>query len=509
MKTNMIQYFQETISNYAERIALVHGEERISFQELDRKCRNFAKAILEKNVDIINRPIAIYLPKSISCIIADIGTIYSGNAYMNLDVKTPETRIRNIAEQIKPAYVITDQSRKADFLKSDYEVLYIEDLLLEKEERDTVLLERLSRAIDTDPLCVINTSGSTGIPKGVVLNHRSFKDYTEWAIRAVDFGEHAIVGSLSPIVFDHFSFEVCLLMVKGVTLVILEESMSAFPIKLLEQMKKENVTFIFWVPTIMVNIANMNLLEKIELPTLKMVWFAGEVFPTRQFNYWRNHLPDVKFVNLYGPAECTVDCIYYIVERELSDDEPIPIGFPCRNTDILLLKEDNSLAAQGEEGEICVRGTSLAMGYYRSPEKTAAAFVQNPLNDAYPELIYRTGDIAYMNDRGEYVFKGRKDTLIKHMGYRIELSELEHIAGFALEEIQNCCVLYHAETKEIVLVYESQEELKPAAVRKELAQHCPKYMIPVKYIRMESLPMNTNGKVDRLKVQNLIWEEGR
>lgn len=506
MKTNIIHYFQETVNSYPERTALVDGEMRISFGGLDQKCRNLAKVIAARGQSVINRPIAIYLPKSIECIIADIGVIYSGNAYMNLDIKTPDTRIRNIVEQIQPAYIITDRIRNIDFLKPDNEILYVEDLVCNDGESDTNLSDRLDMIIDTDPLCIINTSGSTGTPKGVVLNHRSFKDYTEWAINTVDFGEHAIVGSLSPIVFDHFSFEVCLLMVKGVTLVILEEAMAAFPIKLLEQMKKENVTFIFWVPTIMVNIANMNLLEKVQLPTLKMVWFAGEVFPTRQFNYWRSHLPNVKFVNLYGPAECTVDCIYYMVDRDLPDDEPIPIGFPCRNTDILLLKEDDTLADQGEEGEICVRGTSLAMGYYRNPEKTAAAFVQNPLNDAYPERIYRTGDIAYVNDRGEYVFKGRKDTLIKHMGYRIELSELEHIAGFALQdEIQNCCVLYHAETKEIVLVYEAQEELKPAVARRKLAEHCPKYMIPVKYERMESLPMNTNGKVDRLKVRAMIW----
>lgn len=506
MKTNIIHYFQETVNSYPERTALVDGEMRISFGGLDQKCRNLAKAIAARGQSVINRPIAIYLPKSIECIIADIGVIYSGNAYMNLDIKTPDTRIRNIVEQIQPTYIITDRIRNIDFLKPDNEILYVEDLVCNDRESDINLSDRLDMIIDTDPLCIINTSGSTGTPKGVVLNHRSFIDFTEWAIDTLDIGQHEVIGSLSPAVFDIYSFELCMMMAKGSTITILSESMSAFPVRLLEQMEELSVTFIFWVPTIMVNIANSDLLRNFALPSLKTIWFAGEVFPTRAFNYWKRHLPDVKFVNLYGPIEITLDCIYYIVDRELSDDEPIPIGFPCHNTDILLLKEDNTLAAQGEEGEICVRGTSLAMGYYRNPEKTAAAFVQNPLNDAYPERIYRTGDIAYVNDRGEYVFKGRKDTLIKHMGYRIELSELEHIAGFVLEEeIQNCCVLYHAETKEIVLVYEAQEELKPAVARRKLAEHCPKYMIPVKYERMESLPMNTNGKVDRLKVRAMIW----
>lgn len=509
MKTNMVQYLQDTVDTYPDRFAVIEGDEKINFRELDQRCRNFAKAILEKDPTIMNYPIAVYLPKSIDCVVADVGTLYSGNMYMNLDVKTPVLRIRNIVEQMKPAYIITDEKQKLDISGLNVKILYIKDLLLDDTRDNQIIKRRLDRIIDTDPLCIINTSGSTGVPKGVVLNHKSFIDFIEWAISTLKIGDREIIGSLSPAVFDIYSFELCMLMAKGSTIVILPEGMSAFPARLLEQMELLRVTFIFWVPTIMVNIANIDLLSNFMLSSLRTIWFAGEVFPTKAFNYWREHLPDAKFVNLYGPIEITLDCIYYIVERRLSDDEPIPIGFPCRNTDILLLKEDDTLAAQGEEGEICVRGTSLAMGYYRNPEKTAAAFMQNPLNDAYPELIYRTGDIAYMNDRGEYVFKGRKDTLIKHMGYRIELSELEHIVGFAIAEIQNCCVLYHAATKEIVLVYEAQEELKSADMRRQLAQHCPKYMIPVKYIRLGSLPMNTNGKVDRLKVRNLIWEEGK
>lgn len=505
MKTNMIQYFRETVHKYPDRTAVVDGDDRINYREFDESCRRFATGLIARDSDMLNRPVAIYLPKSINCITADIGCVYSGNPYMNLDVKTPEARILNIVKQIEPAYVIADKSRNVDFFEGHAEVLFIEDLLGTKPEGEEELAERLETIIDTDLLCIINTSGSTGTPKGVALNHRSFKDYTEWAVNNLPFKDDEIIGSLSPIVFDHFSFELCLLMVKGVTFVILSEAMSAFPARLLEQMQRENVSFIFWVPTIMVNIANMDLLSKIKLPTLKMVWFAGEVFPTRQFNYWKRSLPDVTFVNLYGPAEGTVDVLFYKVERELSDEEPVPIGHPCRNTDILLLKEDDTSAKQGEEGEICIRGTSLSMGYYKNPEKTAAVFVQNPLNDAYPELIYRTGDVAYVNERGEYIFKGRKDTLIKHMGYRIELSELEHIASYALEEIKNCCVLYHFDRKEIVLVYESDEELKAADVRRKLAVFCPKYMIPVKYERIEQLPMNTNGKVDRLKVRELVW----
>ena len=242
---------------------------------------------------------------------------------------------------------------------------------------DEVILEaNLRKLIDTDPLCIINTSGSTGTPKGVVLNHKSFIDFTEWALDVFNFLENEIIGSLSPLVFDIYSFELCLLMAKGNTIVVIPEQLSAFPASILQILEKHKVTFLFWVPTIMVNIANMDLLSTIKLPDLKTVWFAGEVFPTKQFNYWKKQLPNVLFANLYGPIEITLDCTYYIVDRDIKDEEPIPIGFPCRNTDVLILNESNKLVTEvDEEGELCVRGTSLAMGYYNNPEKTAIAML--------------------------------------------------------------------------------------------------------------------------------------
>ena len=506
MIVNVIEYLRNTIETYPDRTAVIEGERRISFAELDDRCRRLASCLYRKDRTLVNRPVAVYLPKNIECVVSDIGILYSGNAYMNLDVKAPEHRIQNTLEQIRPACIITDRKHGRDVPQGHGTILYLEDLEAEAPEPEDpkTLMQRLSHLIDTDPLCIINTSGSTGIPKGVILNHRSFIDFTEWAVETLQIGEAETVGSLSPAVFDIYSFELCMLMARGSTILLLPEAMSAFPAKLLQEMKANGVSFIFWVPTIMVNIANMDLLSRIHLPDLRTVWFAGEVFPTKSFNYWKRHLRETTFVNLYGPIEITLDCTYYIVDGELPEEEPIPIGFPCRNTDILLLKEDDTPAAPGEEGEICVRGTSLAMGYYRNSEKTAAAFVQNPLNHSYPELIYRTGDMAYLNEAGAYVFKGRRDTLIKHMGYRIELSELEHIAGYALEEIENCCVLYDAGAKEIILVYEAGEEMEPARLRKSLARHCPKYMLPVTYIRLAKLPVNTNGKVDRLKTREII-----
>jgi amino acid adenylation domain-containing protein len=426
---------------------------------------------------------------------------------MNLDIKTPSNRINNIVSLINPRIIITNSKNLflLENIANNYQIINIDNVDLNRNNIiNEITFRKYENLIDTDPYCLINTSGSTGTPKGVVLNHRSFIDFIERSFEIFNISNSEIIGSLSPLVFDIYSFELCMLMAKGSTLFLVPDHLSAFPVKILELLKQHKVSFIFWVPTIMVNIANMNLLQSVPLTDLKVVWFAGEVFPTKQFNYWKRLLPQTLFANLYGPIEITLDCTYFIVNRDIPDDEPLPIGIPYRNTDILILNDKDELISEGEEGELCVRGTSLAMGYYNNPEKTAAAFVQNPLNKFYPEIIYRTGDIVAKNSFGEMVFKGRKDSLIKHLGYRIELGEIEHVIVNTLKIANNGCVVYQTQRKEITLFYESPTEISPAEFRKQIATILPKYMIPTVYIRLDEMPRNTNGKIDRLLLKNQI-----
>nr|WP_315149728.1 amino acid adenylation domain-containing protein [uncultured Flavobacterium sp.] len=505
MQKNILEFFLKTVQKTPLKCAVIEGPNSISFEELDRKSKLLAQLIIEKN-DCLNQPIAVFLPKTIDSVISDIAITYSGNIYMNLDIKTPAERIKNIVELIQPQFIITntENSSLINAIGAEDLIINIDEIDFDASADTKFLLDRMERLIDTDPLCIINTSGSTGTPKGVVLNHKSFIDFTEWSLDTFTFTEQEIIGSLSPLVFDIYSFELCMLMAKGSTLVLIPDSLSAFPIKILNLLEEHKVTFLFWVPTIMVNIANMNLLESINLPSLSTVWFAGEVFPTKQFNYWKRQLPQTLFANLYGPIEITLDCTYFIVNRAISDDEPLPIGIPCRNTDILILNDADLPIQGGEEGELCVRGTSLAMGYYNNPEKTAEAFVQNPLNTSYPEIIYRTGDIVSLNSLGEIVFKGRKDSLVKHLGYRIELGEIEHVIVNTLKLAKNGCVVYNSSKKEITLFYESETAIPAALFRKQITTILPKYMVPTVYIKMEELPRNTNGKIDRLKLKNLV-----
>lgn len=485
------------------KIAVSSGDEKITFKKLDKESQFLANIIFNKTKSN-NKVIGVFLPKSIEVILSNIAITFSGNAYMNIDVLLPIERLRSIFDVINPVLIISN-SENIQLIKEIDPSLEILNIDLKSNFSPENHLEKInSKIIDTDPYCIINTSGSTGTPKGVVLNHRSFRDFGDWATESFNFSESDIIGSLSPVVFDIYSFELWLLMTKGASIILIPHSLSSFPIKILELLKQTNVSFIFWVPTIMATISNLDLLSKITLNKLRLVWFAGEVFPTIHFNYWRKNLSITEFVNLYGPIEITLDCIFYKVNRDFKDNEPLPIGTPCKNTDVLILNNDLKPVRIGEEGELYVRGTSLAMGYYNNRNKTNAAFIQNPLNSSYPELIYKTGDIVYQNSNSEIIFVGRKDTLIKHLGYRIELGEIEHILINKLKLVKNGCVIYDKDKKQIIVIYEAQDKIPDLIFIESFKNYLPKYMLPSKFIKIKELPTNVNGKIDRLFVKKKI-----
>jgi non-ribosomal peptide synthetase component F len=291
----------------------------------------------------------------------------------------------------------------------------------------------------------------------------------------------------------------------GASLYIIPERHLAFPFRLMQYVTEHQINFLFWLPSALIYVANQNALETLDMSCLHKVLFCGEVMPNKQLNYWRRHVSHAIFANLYGPTEITDVCAYYVIDRPFTDDEPLPIGFPCENTDILLLDENNTLVTTPDvQGEICVRGSSLSPGYWNAPEKTSEVFCQNPLNPHYPESIYRTGDIAHYNDRGEIMFDGRKDFQIKHKGFRIELGEIENAAG-SLDNIHTVSADYDNKNQKIVLFYSGHLEEKK--LRAALSELLPKYMLPARYIHLDRFPYNDNGKIDRKALRTKYIQE--
>ncbi len=498
VRYNIIGYIEDTVSRFPEKTAILEGEKRISFRELKLNAMIVACFIIGKG--ICNSPVAVFLPKGISAVISFLSASYSGNFYVPLDVKSPLARIESIMNVLKPGIVITDRKNIDALSQLNVGPVVTIEELLEEGDVDYVGVSRLmERVIDTDPLYVIFTSGSTGTPKGVVVSHRSVIDYIDWAVGTFNITDDEVIGNQAPFYFDNSVLDIYLMYATGATLVIVPESLYIFPARLADFLNEYKVSFVFWVPFVLINMANFEILENKPLKYIKKVLFAGDVMPNKHLNYWRRYMPWCLFANLYGPTEITVDCTYYIVDRYFDDSEALPIGYPCRNSDVIILNAENKRAEKGETGELCVRGSSLALGYYGEWEKTREAFVQNPLNVFYPEKIYRTGDMVYVNEFGEIIFVGRKDFQIKHNGYRIELGEIEN-AAFATRLLNNACAVYDFSKKRIVLFYENDMDVNLSQLRIVMQKFIPKYMVPGEFMRLDKMPVNANGKTDRLRL---------
>lgn len=503
MLINVLDYLEQTAERIPEHTAVSDRTGSLTFAELRHRARFLAMRISSSTASR-NLPIAVYLPKSKECVVVFAAILYSGNCYSPLDVKSPSQRVANVLATLCPQLVITDRAHAGELLSVGIAaklLLYIDPETASNSSGEISFQSNIS----TDPAYIIHTSGSTGVPKGVVVSHGSIIDYIEWARDCYSVTDRDRIGNQAPFYFDNSVLDIYLAFSTGAELIIIPEDFFSFPMKLMEYVRDEEITFIFWVPSLMASVANMDILSHISVPALRKILFAGEVTQNRHLNYWRRSFPDALFSNLYGPTEITVDCTYYIVDREFSDDEPLPIGLPCRNTSIIILNDKNEPCMAGERGELCVRGSSLAMGYWNDPEKTARAFVQNPLNNRYSELIYRTGDLVYRNERDEIMFVGRTDYQIKHLGYRIELPEIEHQV-LSLDGIANACVLYDQPAKQITLFYETHRgaNVTSAVIRTKLAEVLPKYMLPTAFHQMQELPRNPNGKIDRNGLTDLL-----
>ena len=499
MQNNVLEYLENIVGRVPDKTAYADEREGASFSEVYDKSRSIGTFLQQKGH--YKEPIVVFMGKHPSAIITFYGVIYSGCFYVPIDEEMPRHRIELIFKSINPKALICDNETINTINEFDYKgKVYLYDEAIKTVCDDHALSLIRDRQIDTDPIYIVFTSGSTGIPKGVVACHRSVIDYIENMSEVLRISEDTVFGNQTPLYVDACLKELYPTLKYGATTYIIPKSLFMFPLKLVEFLNEKKINTICWVVSALTMISAFGTFEKTVPEYLHTIAFGSEVFPIKQFNLWRKYLPNARFINLYGPTECTGMSCYYEVDRDFELDEAIPIGRPFRNTDIILLNEDNKQAKQGETGEICIRGTSLTLGYYRNPEKTNEVFVQNPLNDSYPELIYRTGDLGRYNERGELIFVSRKDNQIKHMGHRIELGEIEVVANMH-PMIKTACCVFDDIKKKIILYYVG--DIAKAEVAAFLKQKLPRYMVPNMIENLDSMPLTANGKINRVLLKEM------
>lgn len=501
---NVIEYLEATAREKPDKTAFSDDNNSLTFRQLLDDAHKIGTAAAQL-AGGCNRPVPVLVERSADTIAAFMGVISSGNYYVPLDSKMPEKRLWRILEQLDPPFIIsqTENEKKAAELAAFCNVVSL-NRLKEKDADINTLKKQRESVLDIDPAYLIFTSGSTGEPKGIVISHRSVIDFVDWMAEECDISGDDIMANQAPFSFDLSVKDIYLTLKCGSTCHILAKKYFMLPKMLLKQIAEKKATALIWATSAFNVLANSGALETAELPFLKKIIVGGEALRAKQLNIWRRSLPEVKYTNLYGPTEVTVDCTYYHIDREFNDNEVIPIGYPCRNKEILLLDGELKPVSDGQPGEICVRGIGLAQGYYGNPEKTKEAFVINPNNPAYPQRIYRTGDIAYRNDEGLLIYLSREDGQIKHMGYRIELGEVENAVN-SIAEVAAAVVFFDDKKDKIVCIYEGNASWEKFAA--ELRKILPKYMVPNVFKHMERLPVNLNGKIDRPRLKEGYFNE--
>lgn len=499
---NVLSFLETSADKYPERVAFKDKDEAITYNDLLMRSQKIA-FVIRKNAQLEdyekNRPVAVFIDRNIKSLQLFLSVVYSGNFYVPIDPTLPAERIQAMLDTLKPVCCLSATTRKLTV-----EAYSFDSLLEQVKEVDEAQVESVKRirdaAIDTDPLYAIFTSGSTGVPKSVLVSHRSVIDLVHRFAESFPFPEQPVMANQAPFDFDVSVKDIYNSLNLGGTVVIVPKSYFVMPAALFPYLQENGVNVLIWAVSALRIVQNFKLFDACIPDSISLVMFSGEIMPAKCLNYLMDYWKDATFVNLYGPTEITCNCSSYIVPGKLEDTDSIPIGKSFANTEMFLVDPDTlkRIRETNEKGEICVKGSCLALGYYANPEQTDSAFVQDPEITAYKDLMYRTGDIGYYDESGNLYYSGRKDHQIKHMGHRIEMGEIETAVN-ALEEIKMCCAVYK-EAKEMIYLFYSADAACDDVIIKQIRKCLPAYMLPNKFVYMQELPMNAHAKIDRKKL---------
>ena len=526
----MTRRLQDWVIEQAERRpespAVVSGGATLTYAELDTLSTQLAILLKEAGCKRFDR-VALLMPTSPAAIIGLLGIYKADCLYVPVDTASPVSRLKKILESCENAWILAagpvtpvlkelfeDQSwrrrLRIGWLEDDRPA----DIDVEFTLTDVAIAPAghvAAQNSSNDPSHILFTSGSTGMPKGVVLTHANVIHFIDWATKyfGMDASDRACVHP--PLHFDMSMLDIFSMMAVGGQLHLIPRDLNPLPNTLAEFIRSAELTQWYSVPPVLNYLAKFNAVRFNDFPAMRRVLWCGDVLPTPALIYWMQRLPHVTFANLYGPTEAAISSSYYTVpECPLDPQASIPIGTACTGEELLVLDETLRPVPAGETGDLYIGGVGLAEGYWRDPERTAAAFVPHPERPS--ERIYKTGDLARVDDDGLVYFLGRSDFQIKSRGYRIELGEIE--AGLnAIPGIQECAVVAVGteafEGLSICCGYvpAAGAALTPAFIRRELGRLVPSYMLPTRWRAFESFPRNAIGKIDRRRIKDAFEQQ--
>lgn len=493
---NVLELLQKAVERYPQKTAIVDKDRKVTFAELDQKARKIGAAICKQR--IVNAPIGVIASRDADTLIYFLGVLFSGNFYVPIDPGMPLVKKRLILEDADINIVVGKKENQ--HLLDD---LSFKGIYLSLDDAYDDLASSVSVG-GNDPAYMVYTSGSTGIPKGVLKSHKSLLSFVEAYAETFEFSPDEIIGNQTPFYFDASAKDIYMMLYLGCTLDILPTTLFTLPPDLIDYLNEHRISFISWVPTALSLVAQLNPFSYVKPVTLKKVFFVGEVMPMKHLNKWRQALPDIQYVNLYGQSELAGICCYYEVVGTFADTDTLPIGKPLCNCDMYLLKGEQIITEANQIGELYIHSDAVALEYFHDIEKTNASFVYRDFGNGLVRC-FKTGDLAQYDDLGNLIFASRTDLQIKHMGHRIELGEIETLAG-ALEEVHRCCCVYDSDKRKIVLFCELAQGMQMTGIeiKRLLREKLSDYMLPGKVIVVEKLPLNANGKIDRQQLKNSI-----
>lgn len=506
---------------FPEKAAFRFQKDTITYESLNGYAKKLASVLFEEGVKKGDR-VGILLKPSLETAVAVYGIMNAGAAYVPLDPEAPAARL---------AFLLKDCGIKR-IVSNPYETGSIENLLKEKVKPETIIgagkdlpsvrtiswqevlqmpeKEPSVRMLEDDLAYVMYTSGTTGVPKGIMHTHRSGLNYAKLSKRLYGVSPADILGNHSSLHFDISTFGYFTMPLAGGTTVIIPEAYKRFPASLSQLAENESLTIWYSVPLALTQMLDLGVLDKRNLESLRWVLFGGEPFPVKYLQELMKFLPNAEFSNVYGPAEVN-QCTFYNFSNLPENETTIPLGRAWDNTEIIILDEhEEREVSKGETGELLVRTATMMKGYWQQPGLTEKALYKRERIPGCEEVFYRTGDLVREDENGDLVFAGRKDRQIKMRGYRIELNEIESILT-SHEKISEAAVYtFRDKSNELTLaasvVLKNGSEVNPSDLREHMEKYLPRYVVLNKIKISENLPRTPAGKVDHKELETRAKE---